>query len=82
MRPQEPGVAPHELRKTLKGQSLLRRRSVSVPGKLTQPDRVRLLLAKLTALADMNRESVKNTERRGESEADIFCCQRMVFWPV
>lgn len=33
----------------------------------------------------MNRESVKNTERKRESEADIFCCQSRswsVFSPV
>lgn len=74
-----------EFSKTFNGQSLSRRSSVSLLAKLTQPDKVRLLLTKLTLLADMNRECVKNTERKRESEADIFCCQSQswsVFWPA
>lgn len=43
-------------------QSLCRRSALS------QSDRLRLLLTKLTLLTDMNRDGVKNTDRRRERE--------------
>jgi len=55
----------------------------TVSWRITQADRLRLLLTKLTLPTDMKRESVKNTYRKGASEADIFCCQSQswsVFW--